>query len=295
MLRFLLKPHPCNVEPKNMLGQSLAVSVFIFLFLFIFQPFEISSKPDEHVLNLSIMYSLITLVCSLIITLGIPFLFPSIFEDFRWNVLKEILFICLIVLVISCVNFYCSIYYYLEYQLELSAHLMNSSFPPLLRAMLYTFSIAIIPCIMLVMFNQFRLLNRSVKGSQLINDSLHSKTVVGNVTDVFLHGEGKNEQLQFKMEDFLFARASANYSEIFCMSNNEVTKSLLRSSMNSIEDQLVDFDVVERVHRGYLVNLNNVINVTGNAQGYRLHFKNAEEFVPVSRQKSKVVKSKLVA
>jgi len=38
-----------------------------------------------------------------------------------------------------------------------------------------------------------------------------------------------------------------------------------------------------------------VINVTGNAQGYRLHFKNAEEFVPVSRQKSKVVKSKLVA
>ena len=115
MLRYLLKPYPCNVEPRFMMVQSLAVSIFIFLFLFIFQPFEISSKPDEHVLNLSIMYSLITLGCSLVVTLVIPFLFPSVFEDLYWNVIKEILFICFIVLVISFVNFYGSILYYERY------------------------------------------------------------------------------------------------------------------------------------------------------------------------------------
>ena len=89
MLRYLLKPYPCNVEPRFMMVQSLAVSIFIFFFLFIFQPFEISSKPDEHVLNLSIMYSLITLGCSLVMTLGVPKLFPSIFEDLYWNVLSQ--------------------------------------------------------------------------------------------------------------------------------------------------------------------------------------------------------------
>ena len=295
MLRYLLKPYPCNVEPRFMMVQSLAVSIFIFFFLFIFQPFEISSKPDEHVLNLSIMYSLITLGCSLVVTLAIPFLFPSVFEDLHWNVIKEILFICFIVLVISFVNFYGSILYYEHYGLELSIYLQNSTIPPIIRAVFYTFSIAIMPCIMLVMFNQFRLLKKSLKESEIINHSLQSKTSGKNIENISLLGEGKNEQLHLKMEDFLFARASANYSEIFHLTNNELTKSLLRSSMNNLEEQLHQFNAIERVHRGYLVNLSKVINVTGNAQGYRLHFQQSEEFVPVSRQKSKEVKSKLVA
>jgi len=275
--------------------QSLAVSIFIFLFLFIFQPFEISSKPDEHILNLSIMYSLITLGCSLVITLGIPKLFPSFFEDLYWNVMKEILFIGLIVLVISFVNFFGSIYYYLEYGLQLSLEVQESTIPPIIRAVCYTFSIAIMPCIMLVMFNQFRLLKKSLKESEIINHSLQSKTSGKNIENISLLGEGKNEQLHLKMEDFLFARASANYSEIFHLTNNELTKSLLRSSMNNLEEQLHQFNAVERVHSGYLVNLSKVINVTGTAQGYHLHFQQSDEFVPVSRQKSKEVKSKLVA
>ncbi len=294
MLRYLLKPYPCNVEPKFMMVQSLAISIFIFLFLFIFQPFEIASRPHVHVLNLSIMYSLIALGCSLVITLGTPFLFPSVFVELKWNILKEILFICLIVLVISFANYYASIEYYLHYQLD-SILDESSSWPPILIAVFYTFSIAIIPCIMLVMFNQFRLLKKAIKESEMINHSLMNKPNESKEVQVSLLGEGKNEQLQINMEDFLFARASANYSEIFHMEDNGLKKILLRSSMNNLEDQLQNFDAVERVHRGYLVNLNKVINVTGNAQGYRLHFKQSDEFIPVSRQKSKEVKGKLVA
>ena len=148
---------------------------------------------------------------------------------------------------------------------------------------------------MLVMVNQFRLLKKSLKESELINHSIQSKKSEISNGNISLIGEGKNEQLQLRVEDFLFARASANYSEIFHLTNNELTKSLLRSSMNNLEEQLHQFNAVERVHRGYLVNLSKVINVTGNAQGYRLHFQQSEEFVPVSRQKSKEVQSKLVA
>ena len=145
------------------------------------------------------------------------------------------------------------------------------------------------------MCNQFRLLKKAVKESEMINHSLMNKDGQRNGAQVSLMGEGKNEQLKINMEDFLFARASANYSEIFYVADNEIKKILLRSSMNNLEEQLQHFDAVERVHRGYLVNLNKVINVTGNAQGYRLHFKQSDEFVPVSRQKSKEVKGKLVA
>jgi hypothetical protein len=276
-----------------MMVQSFAVSVFIFLFLFIFQPFDISSKPYEHVLNLSVMYSLITLLSSLTITLATPFLFSSVFVDIKWNVLKEITFICLIVLVISFINYYASIQYYLHYKIDPIIY-EQSSLPPFIKAVFYTFSIAIIPCIILVMFNQYRLLKKAIKESEIINHSLKNK--VGQKSDirVSISGEGKNELLQINIKDFLFARASANYSEVFHMDDNGLKKILLRSSMNNLEDQLINYKTVERVHRGYLVNLNNVINVTGNAQGYRLHFKQSDEFVPVSRKNSTVVKSKLV-
>lgn len=293
MLKYLLKPYPCNVEPNFMMVQSFAVSVFIFLFLFIFQPFDISSKPHEHVLNMSVMYSLITLLCSLAITLVTPFLFPSVFVDLKWNILKEITFICLIVLVISFVNYYASMQYYLYYQID-SIIYEQSSLPPFIKAVFYTFSIAIIPCIILVMFNQYRLLKKAIKESEIINHSLKNKVGQENYLRVSFSGEGKNELLQINMEDFLFARASANYSEIFHVDDNGLKKILLRSSMNNLEDQLINYKTVERVHRRYLVNLNNVINVTGNAQGYRLHFKKSDEFVPVSRKKSTVVKGKLV-
>jgi len=49
------------------------------------------------------------------------------------------------------------------------------------------------------------------------------------------------------------------------------------------------------VHRGFIVNLSKVINVSGSAQGYKLHFNTTDIKVPVSRNKSKEIKDKLIA
>ena len=52
---------------------------------------------------------------------------------------------------------------------------------------------------------------------------------------------------------------------------------------------------ISRVHRGFIVNLSKVINVTGSAQGYKLHFNLTEVKIPVSRNKAKEIKNRLIS
>ena len=174
MLRHLLKPYPCNIDTRYIFVESIAVSLFIFLFLYVFQPFEISSKYNDHVLGLSFMYSIITFLCSFIMGFCVPKIFPKYFNDTNWHVLKEIGFICSIVLVISIVNYFASYQYYVAFDLDITQY-TNSYVSLLLKAVSYTFSIAVIPCILLILFNQMRLLNKAVRESEQINRSLSAK------------------------------------------------------------------------------------------------------------------------
>jgi DNA-binding LytR/AlgR family response regulator len=64
-------------------------------------------------------------------------------------------------------------------------------------------------------------------------------------------------------------------------------KTLIRNTLSKIEKQL-PFDNIKKCHRSYLANLNLIEKITGNAQGYRLHFPFSTEItVPVSRSKGK--------
>jgi len=40
---------------------------------------------------------------------------------------------------------------------------------------------------------------------------------------------------------------------------------------------------IYRCHRSFLVNLSNIKTVTGNSNGFKIHFKNYNKHVPVSR------------
>jgi DNA-binding LytR/AlgR family response regulator len=49
-----------------------------------------------------------------------------------------------------------------------------------------------------------------------------------------------------------------------------------------------------RCHRSFIVNLAQVKSVSGNAQGYRLHFSDPSITIPVSRTAGKELRGKLV-
>lgn len=63
---------------------------------------------------------------------------------------------------------------------------------------------------------------------------------------------------------------------------------MLRSSLSRLENQLEGQNIV-RCHRSFIVNLDKVEKVTGNAQGYKLHLETPELVVPVARKYSEIV------
>ena len=64
-------------------------------------------------------------------------------------------------------------------------------------------------------------------------------------------------------KDFLFAKASGNYIELYYLEAANIQKKLLRSSMKTAEAFTEDFPLCKRIHRGYLVNMANVDQVSG--------------------------------
>ena len=79
-----------------------------------------------------------------------------------------------------------------------------------------------------------------------------------------------------------------NYAIIYLIENGAQRKEMLRSSLTRLLSQINDTEVV-RCHRSYIVNLSQVQEVSGNAQGYKLHLENCDALVPVARKYSEIV------
>ena len=86
-----------------------------------------------------------------------------------------------------------------------------------------------------------------------------------------------------RSENIRYAEAMQNYVTVWFLDNDSLQKEVLRATVSSIEEQLSDCAVI-RCHRSYLVNVDAVEKVTGNAQGLRLKLSGiTQEEVPVSR------------
>jgi DNA-binding LytR/AlgR family response regulator len=110
---------------------------------------------------------------------------------------------------------------------------------------------------------------------------------------IFLRGDNQKEELALLPNELLFLASADNYVNV-CYRNEGGLKSvLLRGSLKKFEEQLADQPGFFRCHRMYLVNLQAVADVSGNAQGLKLHLLGLEEAIPVSRNLTETVKEKL--
>lgn len=102
------------------------------------------------------------------------------------------------------------------------------------------------------------------------------------IDSIVLESDGGREKLELEKGTLYYIAAADNYSRVVFRKKEEVSSVLLRGSLKMMEEQLKNAEVI-RCHRSYIVNLRNVTRVSGNSQGYRLHFEGLDETVPVSR------------
>ena len=86
-----------------------------------------------------------------------------------------------------------------------------------------------------------------------------------------------------EQKDLLYLEASQNYVSIFHLGKKDGLSSLLIRNTLSAAHAELPVDVFYRCHRSYIVNLNKIVGVSGNAQGLLVELENCSSKIPVSR------------
>tara|TARA_R110000868_G_scaffold184877_1_gene426578 strand:+ start:1001 stop:1570 length:570 start_codon:yes stop_codon:yes gene_type:complete len=97
-----------------------------------------------------------------------------------------------------------------------------------------------------------------------------------------LESDNGKDIVSISQNALLFIEAQDNYVAIQYLENETSKRELLRATMKSLEEKLKPYSVI-RCHRSFMVNLNNIEKVVGNAHKLNLYLINSRLPVPVSR------------
>lgn len=286
MFRILQQPYPFGEKTNaRLIIQSIGEGTFIALFLIFFQPFGVSEWQDPNKNLYLAGYGLITTLCGIILRFVVFKTFPKYHSEATWNVGKEILSIMMLILMIAAGNVVFS-----NFAFDLKNGLV--SFLGMLLAVIVigifpaTFGVMLNYIVQLKKYNQPIVVHHHASEEQISENKIPSADQ-RNIT-LKLIAENEKDSIELTTESLYFIESSDNYSTVFYEKSGKLQKELLRSSLTRLESQILSENIV-RCHRSFIVNLDKVEKVTGNAQGYKLHLEAPELLVPVARKYSEIV------
>ncbi|MFC5271122.1 LytTR family transcriptional regulator DNA-binding domain-containing protein [Adhaeribacter terreus] len=290
MLHLLKQPFPAH-SLFSSIRMAAIIGLFVAVFLLVFQPFGMREATGGYEKILVILgYGLLTFCCISLSAIFLSKTFPKWFIAENWTVGKEIQITLFNFLLIGFFN---TLYTFFIFRQPFS-----------LSHLLYfegiTLAVGILPVSLIVLFRYNRLLQTNLKLAQTMNSELkppvnyplpetpHVQAAEIPVTAApqtfTFTSESGTEQITLTVSQFLFAMAADNYIELHYLENGQTRKNLIRSSLTRLEETIKANPKLVRCHRAYLVNLEQVTNFSGNAQGLKLELFNTPESIPVSRK-----------
>ena len=280
MLRILAQEYPAPRPVLKNLIIAVLSGLFIALFLIYFEPFNLHLDTNENKVFQLSFFGCITTISLVFFLYVSPLLLPNLFSDKNWKVGYQIIFVLLIILVITNFNSIYSIY----------RNSIPFSWDIYLLMLIRTCIVGVFPTAFITFlgYNQklksnLNLVSNILKNKkEFLKDSRHVTHQIS--TDL------KNETFSFIENDFIYAIADGNYTDICFLDENKLKKETHRVTLLSFEIQLKEVFSLVRCHRSYMVNLNKLKNVSGNAQGLKIELINHSEIIPVSRKHIPIVK-----
>lgn len=285
MSSFLTRPYPINETLSHKLRSAFIPALFVFGFLFAFRPFGLHHFDNQSLAIVCAGYAVVTLLVVMLNVFLIVPLFTGIFDESKWNVWKEIVFILWIIFGVGLANSAYSLFIFND----------TFSIDYLITFQLITMMVAIIPVTLNVMTMQLLLARRNLKAAQDLTEHMHHKRRLDAVPgqQITLRSDNKKEDLTLAASDLLFITSADNYIEVHYLEGETEKKKLLRGTLKNAREDLRNFTAFYRCHRAWIVNLDRVESVTGNSQGYRLIVKGTNIIIPVSRNLNEELNNRL--
>ena len=280
MLRILSKEYPAPRPVLKSLIIAVLSGLFIALFLLYFQPFNLHLNTDGNKVFHMSFFGCITTFVLLVFLFVFPLLLPNLFSDKNWKLGYQMILNMSIIIVIAVFN---SIY----------SNYMNSipfGWDSYWLILSRTFVLGILPISFITFVDYYQKVKYSL---DLATNILKNKKEILKDSKEITHQistDLKNETFSFSENDFNYAIADTNYTDIYILDENTLKKVTYRVTLSSFETQLKESSSLKRCHRSHLVNLKKVKDISGNAQGLKLELINQSEMVPVSRKYIPIVK-----
>ncbi|GEM_PF-4567035 len=294
--KILSEPFPINTWKWYRL-RSFGFGLFVFLFLFLFQPFSLNLFDTKKLLYVSLVYGAAT--GSVIFCGGwifIKWIAPKL-DDEKWTLGKQITWNVLLMICITLLNVY-------------ATQLMHQTVLPLwwwFIMLKWVLMLGVLPVAVAELLAYNQQLRHNLKTATQLSQLVQHQPVLlhensnqvpadGSLTkpDFFepssedngpliLTGENQGEKLELFYENLLAVQALDNYVNVFWEDDEQLQSTLLRNTLTNIADQVSDAVYMYRSHRSWLVNVQRVARVDGNAQGLKLSVELMDQQVPVSR------------
>lgn len=282
-------------SPKEKGYDTITIPAIVFLILYLFQPFGLSSMPEDEIFYRCLACAGISLFSEVIFVLIIPGCIPSLFRSDRWTMGRALSYSTLTTLFMGLML---CLYFTWMVGIPFSWYLLliTIKWALLVSVLLITFSL---------LWENNRSLKRHLREAQVMNEELASvkeaykrnkeneanavieaATEIRTKTDFKEKAEAETgtETVQ-SVTRLLFAESNGNYVKFKYLDNPEgkTSQELQRATLRQVEQELAAYPYIIQCHRAYLVNMQQVKRVEGNSHGFKLLMNDGESEVPVSR------------
>jgi DNA-binding LytR/AlgR family response regulator len=274
---ILKQPLPLNLNIVNTIIGSITFGAFVFFFLIVFKPFGLQVLSGKALIKITSGYGLVTAGYLTIHSL----IMLTILAEKNWTVGKEIINTLIIITMIGLCNYlYHSIYSSQTFILV-----------ELIEFQLEALAVSFLPISLITLFRLNIMLKRHLGEAEEINRNTNWKFSDDRDDKlVVISAQNPKSDFSCKCSDILFFRALDNYVIIHFIKDSKYLKDIIRTTLKKVKDNLNDYPNFFHCHKSYIVNLDKVIKVSGNAQGLKLHLDYTKEIIPVSRQLHKKFK-----
>lgn len=275
---MLRQPYPVTEKTtEQIILTGLLVGVFVALFLIIVQPDGTDEVNFPGKTTFLAGYGVIA-ATGIILSSFIP---ARLFSVESWTVGKQLLMITSAVFLILTVSYF--------YLFQLGGSPSWKSYGIFLQNAL---PVAIIPIVGMTLMDYYLKFRRYDRGAKAFREKLSDRPVAGATPSpphLVLRDEQDRPVINLPTNRIWCLRSDRNYVDIFHLdAAGQVKKVTVRNTLTKLQEELPANFL--RCHRSFIVNATGVTDVSGNAQGYRLHRADFPKVaVLVSRGKSKEI------